>query len=106
LQTISSSLQPADPRTGDGQTSLTERTLVPERRRLGRHAYTNPHLIAMLRCGISAAGHDLIGPSPADDAVDRVSDELDELGAARGIGAAALISGLIWIAVVFGPALL
>ena len=67
--------------------------LLADRRRPGRADHRNPHLIALLR-----GDH---GPSSAPDGMDRgleqADDAADDLAAARGIGIAILLGGILWV---------
>jgi len=60
----------------------------------------------MLRGGAPSAAGPPTVPSFPGRIVDRVSSEMDELTAARGIAVAALISGILWAAAVIGPSVL
>jgi hypothetical protein len=75
---------------------IADGSAAPDRRRPGRVAYTNPHLIELLR--------ESPGPlvSPTDDNTGDVSRATDSLAAARGIGLAAVLGTLCWAVLAFG----
>jgi hypothetical protein len=82
-------------------TDLAIEQPAADRRRPGRIAHSNPHLIAMLRRRTPS------DTKNAPAAVDIASDTaVDGLAAARGIGLAILIGAAFWAAVAGGPFLL
>lgn len=79
----------------DGRNSDTVAT--PDRRRPGRVAYTNPHLIELLRKPSAPSA-----PAADDKARYLSPREADSLAAARGIGLATVLGALCWAVLAFG----
>ena len=66
-------------------------TTLPDRRRPGRIATDNPHLIALMRAGGRAALPEIAEDAPGAPV------EQDDLGPARGIALAVGIGVLLWL---------
>jgi len=70
--------------------------VFPDRRRPGRANYRNLHLIALLRAGHGASST----PDATDRGPEQAEDTADDLAAARGIGIAVLLGGILWVVVI------
>ena len=70
--------------------------VLRDRRRPGRANYRNPHLIALLRAGHGASST----PDATDRGPEQAEDTADDLAAARGIGIAVLLGGILWVVVI------
>jgi len=94
---------PPPPLHTDDRTAAALATAA-DRRRPGRPAEVDPHLVPLLRFKPSAEqiGAARAFPSPPDTpaadtpAADPVTDDADTLRAARGIAFAVLISAMFW----------
>lgn len=73
-----------------------EPQVLRDRRRPGRADYRNLHLIALLRAGHGASST----PDGTDRGPEQAEDAADDLAAARGIGIAVLLGGILWIVVI------